>query len=102
MGEDNWRVIEFVTPPVHAGTAPRMVTVDPPLMIKSDPSDAIELQFIDSLKSSRRDMGEQVGGLTIPIASGGRMGRLNWTTDPAGTGLLQVPSKVFPSLPFVT
>ncbi len=71
-GEANWIVIELVSPLPLQLTAAATVTVtsDGPVTIKSDPLAATELQFIASAKVKVIEVGEQAGGVIVPIGMG--------------------------------
>jgi hypothetical protein len=77
------------------------VAVEGPVMIKSLPLTATELQDIGSAKVNVIDVGVQGGGVTVPIATGACGARVNDVLSPAVTCRLQFPNNVLPSVPVV-
>jgi hypothetical protein len=104
IGAENCNVMLVVSPAALQLTAvaAETVTGDGPVIIKSLPLAAIELQLIGSVKLSVTDEGAQVGGVTVPMGIAAWLARKKGAFDPAVTWRLHCPINVLPSVPATT
>ncbi len=93
-------VITVVSPLLQFPLAPVTVTGYEPVMIKSDPSAAIELHLIGFRNTSSSDCGLQPGVFKLSIGVGANGKMVNGSDSFSGTLRSQLSSKVLPSFPF--
>lgn len=102
MGADNCIVMLLVMPLLQLPEAEAIVAAEGPVMTKSVPSGAIELQLTGSAKVMVRDDGEQEGCVMVPMGSGCCAASEKDVLLPAFTCAPHCPIKVLPSLPATT
>jgi hypothetical protein len=76
-----------------------MVTADGPLIVKSDPSAATELQYTESGRFNMISSGVQAVGAMVPILKAGPAVIVKLRLSFTGIPFPQLSSRVFPSLP---
>src|SRR5688572_7142107 len=100
MGADNCIKIEVVTPFTQLPEAPVTVTGVEPVTVKSLPLGEMELQLMGLRKISSSLSGAQVTGFILSIGVGCTGSTITAKLSPTGTRLLQLSSRVLPSVPF--
>ena len=79
--------------------APVTETAEGPVIVKSLPLAAMELQRTGSEKFKVSEVGRHPGWVTVPIGIALCTATVNGTLLPAGTGVLQLSRMVLPSEP---
>ena len=104
MGPDNFtRITGLSLSASQTPLAPVTLTGEGPVILKSLPSPASELQWILFENTSWITRGAHPGGVRLSRGVGcGTAGLLKPTEEPAGTGVKQLSSNVLLSVPLVT
>src|SRR5262249_18128554 len=85
---------------LHIPEAPVITTLEGPVTWKSLPSGAMVLQRINFEKTSCKILGEHPTGVRLSIGVGCIGEIAKGIFSPGTIGVLQLSSKVFPSVPF--